>query len=62
MEKFYTPEQVSKLLQLKAVTVHRWLRDGRLKGFRLGRLWRISRSQLEEFLDSNSNKGGTSRQ
>ena len=49
-ERFYTPEQVARLLQVKAITVHRWLREGKLKGFRIGRLWRISHSQLEEFL------------
>lgn len=49
-ERFYTPEQVARLLQVRTITVHRWLREGKLKGFRIGRLWRISHSHLEEFL------------
>ena len=49
-ERFYTPGQVAMLLQVRTITVHRWLREGKLKGFRIGRLWRISHYQLEEFL------------
>jgi len=50
-ERFYTPEQIASLLQVNVVTVRRWLRAGRLQGYQLGRkLWRVGRSQLEEFL------------
>jgi len=31
MEKYYTPEQIAQLLQVNVVTVHRWLRDDKLK-------------------------------
>ena len=48
----YTPEDVASLLQVKTVTVHAWLRNRKLKGFKVGsRLWRITRKQLQEFLD-----------
>lgn len=48
----YTPEDVANLLQVKTVTVHNWLRGGKLKGFRVGsKLWRITREQLQEFID-----------
>jgi len=48
----YTPEDVAKLLQVKTVTVHNWLRGGKLKGFRVGtKLWRITREQLQEFIE-----------
>jgi len=48
----YTPEDVAKLVQVKTVTVHSWLRSGKLKGFRVGsRLWRITRKQLQEFIE-----------
>ena len=47
----YTPEDVAKLLRVKPVTVHSWLRCGKLKGFRVGsKLWRITRDQLQEFI------------
>jgi excisionase family DNA binding protein len=50
-QEFFTPEQIASLLQVNVVTVRRWLKSGRLGGYHLGRkLWRISRTQLEEFL------------
>lgn len=60
-DKFFTPEQIASLLQVNVVTVRRWLRSGRLQGHHLGRkLWRISSSQLEEFLafEFDLGKGG----
>ena len=56
MEKFYTPEQIAQLLQVNVVTVHRWLRDGKLKSIKLGRLWRVSSENLEEFVHSKTKK------
>jgi len=58
MEKFYTPEQIAQMLQVNVVTVHRWLRGGKLKSVKLGRLWRVSASSLEEFVHSKNKEGG----
>ena len=52
----YTPEDVAELLRVKTVTVHGWLRDGRLGGFRAGdKLWRVTRKQLQEFVSVDLN-------
>jgi excisionase family DNA binding protein len=48
--KVYTPEQVAEQLQVSLKTVTNYLREGRLKGFKVGRLWRITEDDLEEFL------------
>ena len=50
-EQLLTPAQVGERLQLTERTVYQWLRDGRLAGLKLGRLWRIRPEDLEEFLD-----------
>jgi len=56
--RYYTPEQIASLLQVNVVTVRRWLKDGRLKGHHLGKkLWRISNTQLEEFLAFEFDRG-----
>ena len=51
-ERWYTVKQVAKHLQVSAVTVRRWLRDGLLRGSRLpGKAgWRIPAGELERFL------------
>jgi excisionase family DNA binding protein len=51
-----TVEEVAQRLKIKAVIVRRWLRDGRLVGLRLGRLWRVGESALEEFIEKAKNK------
>lgn len=42
--------EVAAYLGVGNVTVHRWCRDGRLPCFKAGRLWRIRRGALEEFM------------
>ncbi len=50
MEKLLTPEQVAEHLVVAERTVYEWLRSGRLRGIKLGRLWRIREADLEAFL------------
>jgi len=38
------------MLQVSRRTVVRWLKEGRLKGVRAGRLWRVREEDLEAFL------------
>jgi excisionase family DNA binding protein len=51
-EKLLTPEDAAKILVVEAETVRSWLRDGKLKGVKMGRLWRVRESDLAEFLKS----------
>jgi len=52
MEKVYTPEQVAEILQISRYTVMEWLRNGKLKGIRIGKLWRVRESDLKEFVSN----------
>lgn len=45
-----TPEQVAERLHISRLTIGNWLRSGKLKGVKVGRLWRIRESELEAFL------------
>lgn len=47
-EELLTPDQVAQELHLKRKTVMNWLRAGRIPGTKLGKLWRVRRSDLEE--------------
>ncbi len=49
----YTPEEIAEILNITEYTVLKWLREGKLKGFKAGRLWRVSEEQLNDFM-----KGG----
>jgi len=51
-----TPVQVAERLQLQERTVTRWLRTGYLRGFKLGKEWRVSSSDLRSFMEKHANK------
>ena len=51
VEQIYTTEQVAKLLQIHPLTVLKYIRDGKLKSIKLGRVYRIQESCLQSFLD-----------
>jgi len=53
--KFLTPNQVADVLQIQERTVTRWLRDGYLRGFKIGKEWRIDSLDLNRFLEQNAN-------
>jgi excisionase family DNA binding protein len=49
-ERLLTPEEVAAHTNVSTVTVGRWLREGKLKGLKAGRQWRIREEDLEKFL------------
>ncbi len=55
-EKFLTPAQVAEHLQFHERTVTRWLRDHYLRGFKLGKEWRIAPADLSAFMESHANQ------
>jgi excisionase family DNA binding protein len=50
-QQLLTPEQVAERLQISRWTVMDYLRSGKLKGHKVGRLWRIKEQDLEDFLE-----------
>lgn len=48
-DKIYTASEVADKLKVNKETVMRKLRKGELKGFKVGRLWRITAESLEEY-------------
>lgn len=53
-ERLLTPRETAERLAVSKGSVREWLRVGKLKGLKAGRLWRIREQDLEEFLK----KGG----
>lgn len=50
MQAVYTPEELAVRLKTTRRTVYRWIEKGDLKAFKAGKMWRITREDLEEFL------------
>ena len=54
-ENLMTPPQVARRLQVNERTVTQWLRKGNLRGFKVGKEWRVSPRDLEVFLEQSAN-------
>lgn len=48
-----TPAEVMDVLGVGKNTMYRLLSSGQLKGFRIGRSWRVTGDALDEFLQTN---------
>ena len=55
-EQLLTPTQIAERLQIHERTVTRWLRDGYMRGFKLGKEWRNDPSDLQVFIENQSNQ------
>ena len=49
--RIYTVKEVAELLQVSKMTVSRYIKSGRLKSSKLGRMHRIIESDLKAFLN-----------
>ena len=47
---FLGPRQIREALGISSATYYRWLREGKLKGRRVGSRWRFSRRMVDELL------------
>lgn len=53
-ETILTPEQVAQILQMHPFTVLKFIKQGKLKASKLGRVYRIRRSDVDVFLDEQA--------
>ena len=50
MDKLYKPTEVAEKLGVSIHTVNKWLQAGKIKGIKVGNLWRITETDLEAFV------------
>ncbi len=51
ISEYLTPKEVMDLLYIGKNTLYGLLNSGELKGFRVGRQWRITKGALQEYAD-----------
>lgn len=49
-ERLLSPEDVAKQLNIATATVREYLREGRIKGMKVGKLWRVRESDLQKHI------------
>ncbi len=52
--KYYSCDEVAQMYGVKKATVSGWIRDGKLKAVRVGRLYRVRQQDLDAFEASNN--------
>ena len=60
MEELITTRQVQDLLQVDRITIYRMLKDGRLKGVKVGNQWRFQQTEIDKLYKSGTNPIGDS--
>lgn len=60
IEKFFTTEQVASILQVHPFTILKFIKEGKLRGVKLGRVYRIKESDVHEFLERRTVSNGAS--
>lgn len=53
----FSPKSVAEILEVKESFIKRQLREGNLKGFKLGKFWRIPKAALDEYCQSCTGNG-----
>ena len=53
---FFTVGEVARILKLNAITIYDYIRTGRLSAVRFGRYYRIAKSDLLDFLETQKVK------
>lgn len=50
---FLTPQEVSRFLRVSVYTVRRWIKQGDLPAYKVGRKWRIKEEAIQEWLNQH---------
>lgn len=50
----FTINDLMDILKVTRRTLLKYIKDGKLKAFKLGNEWRITNKQLEEFIEKNT--------
>ena len=55
-EEFYTAKELAEKLRVNIMTIYRYIKAGRLKAHKIGKDFRIEKSEYERFLKKTSTK------
>ena len=51
-ETYYSTKRTAKILDVKTITIRRWIQSGKLIAYKIGKELRIKKSDLDSFLNS----------
>ena len=57
MEDIYTIKELAPKLKVSELTIRRYLESGKLTGFKVGKVWRITQNSVDNFISENTKTG-----
>jgi excisionase family DNA binding protein len=51
VDEIMTVSEVADYLKISEVTTYKFVQEGKIPGFKIGRNWRVKRSDLAEFIE-----------
>lgn len=55
-KEFYTAQELADKLQVNVMTIYRYIKAKKLKAYKIGKEYRIDKTEFENFLKRVSNK------
>lgn len=52
-DKYYSIEEIAKMLNVAYLTVYRWVRNNKLLAVKAGKQYRVRKEDLDTFLKKN---------
>lgn len=52
----YSTEDIAKLLNIHILTVRRYLKEGKIKGHKLGKRWYVTEEAIQDLLTGRTDK------
>ncbi|MBP9827862.1 helix-turn-helix domain-containing protein [Patescibacteria group bacterium] len=52
--KFYTSQELSKVLKVNIMTIYRYIKAGKLQAYKIGKEYRIAETEFTRFLNEAS--------
>ena len=60
-ESLITPEELSEILAVGKNTAYRLLNEGKISAFRIGRIWKIPRKAVWDYIRENRRPAASGR-
>lgn len=51
IRKLFSVSEAAEILGLHQLTIRKYMKEGYLKGFKIGKCWKISEDELEKFIE-----------
>jgi PTS system nitrogen regulatory IIA component len=57
-ERLLTLDEVAEFLHINPMTLYSWVKDGRMPAFKIGKVWRFRKAEIDDWLKKQKYKKG----